>query len=415
MNPPLPITSIATIRLRSQPNVIWVRILAGDDYDGLGETFFIVEAVESYVHEIAAPYLLGQDALAIQRHWRALYRQWQRRGIGAEARAASAIDIALWDLFGKATGQPLYQLLGGRCRDAIPVYNTCAGPGYVRDPVIPGDALYGAQSAGVEFEDLWATYEQPARLAHSLLAEGIRAMKVFPMDRIADETGGQWIDLNGLERGLAPIAAIREAVGGAIEIALELRARWSLPAAKRIAHAAERYQIAWIEDPIRNDDLDALADFARSTSIPTAVGENLGNRAAYRDLLERDAAAIVISDPTWCGGISEARRIADLAAMYMRPFAPHDCAGPVGLAVGAHLCLHAESAFMQEIVRAFVHGWYGEVATGLPVLESGTIRPAPAPGHGVSLLPGLLDRDDALIRISDTRELGVRTPGPSLL
>lgn len=410
----LPITGIATVRLGRLPNVIWVRVLA-DELFGLGETFFIAEPVESYVHEIAAPYLIGQDALAIQGHWRALYRQWQRRGIGAEARAASAIDIALWDLYGKVTERPLYQLLGGSCRDTIPVYNTCAGPGYVRARAIPGDPLYGEQTPGGEFEDLWATHEQPVELARELLARGIRAMKVFPLDPVADETGGNWIDLAGLQRGLAPIQAIREAVGGTVEIALELRARWTLAAAKRIARAAEPYDLAWIEDPIRNDDLDALAEFARSTPIPTAGGENLGNRWTYRELLDRDAVAIVMSDPTWCGGVSETRRTADLAAMYMRPFAPHDCAGPVGLAVGTHLCLHAETAFMQEIVRAFIHGWYAEVADGLPELEAGVIRPARTPGHGVTLLPSVLERDDVVIRVSDARELGVRVPGSAFL
>ena len=120
MSVELPITRITTVRLARQPNVIWVRVEAADGYVGLGETFFIAEPVEAYVHEIAAPYLLGQDALAIQRHWRALYRQWQRRGIGAEARASSAIDVALWDLFGRVTDQPLHQLLGGRIREGIP-------------------------------------------------------------------------------------------------------------------------------------------------------------------------------------------------------------------------------------------------------------------------------------------------------
>ena len=220
---------------------------------------------------------------------------------------------------------------------------------------------------------------------------------------------------SALKRGLAPVAAIREAIGSEIEIALELRARWSLPAAKRIAQAAEEYDIAWIEDPIRNDNLDALAEFAASTSIPTAAGENLGNRWAYRELLERQAASIVLTDPTWCGGVSEARRIAELASMYTRPFAPHDCAGPVGLAIGAHLCAHAETAFTQEIVRAFLRGWYQEVATGLPDVRDGSIRPSDAAGHGVSLQPNLADRSDAQIRISDIRDKGARPLGSSFL
>lgn len=392
------IVRITTLRLGSLPNVIWIMIAQRDGVVGLGETFFIAEAVESYVHEIAAPYLLGQDAAAIQKHWRALYRQWQRRGIGAEARGASAVDVALWDLFGKRTGLPLFQLLGGASRSRIPVYNTCAGPGYVRAPLVPGDGLYGEIETAGALEDYWATLNEPAELARSLLEQGITTMKVFPLDVVADETGGQMISEREIRAGLEPLRLIREAVGVQMEIALELRARWSLPAAKRIAAAAEAYAPAWIEDPIRNDNLDVLAEFARSTSIPTAAGENLGNRATFRHLLECGGAQIVLADPTWCGGVSETRRIAELAAMYGRPFTPHDCAGPVGLAIGTHMCIHLENAFAQEIVRAFLFGWYREVATGLPALVEGQLEAAPAPGHGVELRPETAERVDATVR-----------------
>ena len=139
------IRSIATVQIDSQPNVLWVLIETVDGAVGLGETFFGADAVAAYIHETAAPYLVGRDALQITAHWGALYRLWSRKGVGAEARGASAIDIALWDVFGQRTGLPLHQLLGGKVRDSIRVYNTCAGPRYQSTRLRPGDSLFGIE------------------------------------------------------------------------------------------------------------------------------------------------------------------------------------------------------------------------------------------------------------------------------
>jgi galactonate dehydratase len=198
--------------------------------------------------------------------------------------------------------------------------------------------------------------------------------------------------------GRRPFEAIREAVGDRMEIALEMRSRWLLPAARRIAAEVEEFRPLWIEDPIRNDDLDALADFRRSTRIPVAAGENLGSRFRHREMIDAGAVDIVLTDVSWNGGVTEARRVADMAAAAMLPFGVHDCTGPVGLATGVHLSIHAENAFMQEFVRAYYHGWYGEVADGLPPVEDGWIRPAEAPGHGVSLREEFLRSTSATSR-----------------
>jgi galactonate dehydratase len=105
-------------------------------------------------------------------------------------------------------------------------------------------------------------------------------------------------------------------------------------------------------------------------------------------------------DPAWVGGVTEARRVADVAALYQRPFTTHDCTGPVNLAVGVHLCTNAENAYLQEIVRAFMFGWYGEYVSGLPSLIDGLMSPIDAPGHGVQLLPDVLQRDSVTVRVS---------------
>jgi galactonate dehydratase len=203
---------------------------------------------------------------------------------------------------------------------------------------------------------------------------------------------------DGLERGLEPIRRIRAAHGDRIEIALELHGRWNLPAAVRIARAAEPLGPIWVEDPIRMDSIDVVGEFVRSTSIPTVASENLGSPFPYRDLLERAGVAIIMADPSWVGGVTASRKIADLAAASLRPFTPHDCTGPVTLAVGTHLCLHAENAMLQEMVRAYYFGWYAELVTGLPIFDAGRLRPADRPGHGIALREEVRAGGDTRIR-----------------
>jgi L-alanine-DL-glutamate epimerase-like enolase superfamily enzyme len=252
-----------------------------------------------------------------------------------------------------------------------------------------------------KFEDLWAFRHAPEELAADLLDTGISAMKIWPFDEAAEETGGQYITREELDRCLEPLARIRDSVGSRMDVALELHGKWNLPAAVAIARAAEEYEPMWIEDPIRLDNIGALAQFSGSTSIPTLVGESLGSRFPYREVLERTDVAIVMTDPCWVGGITEARRVADVASLYQKPFTAHDCAGPVNLAVDVHLSAHAENAFIQEVVRAFYYGWYAEIADGLPQLSNGMIEAAARPGHGVSLRPEIREASNAEVRTTE--------------
>ena len=126
------VTKVETLWLDEFPNVLWVLVHTDEGLVGLGETFFGAQAVESYIHESVAPYLIGKDPLQIDRHARSLYGYLGYRSTGVEMRGNSAIDIALWDLLGKVTNQPIYQLLGGRSRERIRIYNTCAGYRYVQ-------------------------------------------------------------------------------------------------------------------------------------------------------------------------------------------------------------------------------------------------------------------------------------------
>ena len=375
---------VTTLQHENWPNLVWVELEDEDGNTGLGETFSLAESVVGYIHEGAAPYLLGQEAGDRTRHWQALYRQRGRAGIGSEARGASAIDIALWDLAARRADRPLHEMLGGRSRPRIRVYNTCAGPNYVKGAAVAG-RLYTGEFANDEYDDLWGFKNEPEKLAESLLAMGIKGMKIWPLDEIAVDTQGLYITPAQMREGLGPIRRIKAAFGEEMDVALELHLRWHLASAIKIARAAEEYEPMWIEDAFRVENLASLNRLCESTTIPILTGEQLGGRWAYKDVLERTNVSIIMSDPVWTGGVSEIRRVADLTAAFQRSFTPHDCTGPIGLAVGTHVSLYAETAIYQEFVRAFRFGWYEQVADGLPTITDGYIVPAPRAGHGVTL------------------------------
>ncbi len=174
------IIKIETLRLTEYGNLCWVRLHTDEGFVGLGETFMGPQAVEAYIHETIAPYLLGKDPLQIDKHWRELYGYLGFRSSGVEMRGNSAVDIALWDLWGKATNQPVYQLLGGKSRDAIRTYNTCAGYEYIRSAEGQSTHNFGlpAGEAQGPYEDLEAFLYRADELALSLLDQGINAMKI---------------------------------------------------------------------------------------------------------------------------------------------------------------------------------------------------------------------------------------------
>jgi len=394
------ITAIETIQVGEFPNILFVQVQTDTGLTGLGESFFGAEAVAAYLHETAAPKLLGQDPLEIDRLSLALSGYVGYQNSGAEMRGNSAIDIALWDIFGKHTGLPLYQLLGGKSREDIHVYNTCAGYRYVRRSNGQRTENWGLESTTGPYEDLEGFLHRADEVALSLLDQGITGMKIWPFDGYAEASNGMYISGSDLDRGLEPFRKIRAAVGNRIDIMVEFHALWSLPMAQILCRELEQFQPLWYEDPLRANNLDALAELARGTRIPIAISETLSTRWAFREALQAGAMGIAMVDVSWCGGISEARKIATLAESFQRPVMFHDCTGPVVYTASTHLSLNATNALVQESVRAFNTGWYRELVTQLPEVRNGRITPPPGPGLGTELLPTIRDRADAKTRVS---------------
>ena len=248
------IQKLETLRVGEFPNLLWLRVHTDEGLVGLGETSYAAQSVETYVHEYVAPRVLGRDPLEIEALTRGLIGYLGWRGSGVETRAASAFDIALWDLYGKVCGQPLYQVLGGAER-RVRTYNTCAGYRYIRAAGGQSTRNWGLDGkAEGPFEDLDAFLHRADELAQSLLESGITGMKIWPFDPYAEASEGQYISAPDLERALEPFRKIRAVVGNRMDIMVEFHSLWRLPA-QRIAQALAEFDTFWHEDPIRMDSL----------------------------------------------------------------------------------------------------------------------------------------------------------------
>ena len=377
----------------------------GEPVIGHGETYYIPHAVAATLHDWMSRRLLGADATAIESHWRFLFERGIAFGVrGCEMRAISAIDLALWDILGQLTRQPIWKLLGGPVRDTIPVYNSCGGPTYGRRPKGAPDAQgwpgHGDLGKPGPLEDNYNSVFHAGDLAEELLAEGYTAMKLWSLDQIYRATGGHRVSWPDLQQALQPMHEIRERVGLKMELMLDGHGFFSLAAALRIAEAMREIKPLWMEDVIRPDSIEAIADFRDRAGVPIAVSEMLVSREDYRLVLQQRAADYTMIDPTWVGGISESRRAAELAQVFNVPTLMHDCTGPLTLFAGLQISASCANVTYQETVRAHIKTLYPLLIDQPPVIKSGAIALPERPGMGVRLLPELFTPDHPGYRIT---------------
>jgi len=223
-------------------------------------------------------------------------------------------------------------------------------------------------------------------------------MKIWPFDPAAIENDGMHITAEQLKKAVEPFEKIRRAVGDKMEIMVEFHSLWNLPMAKKLARILEAYSPTWYEDPIRMNSPQALEEYAASTSVWTCASETLGSRFPYKDMLDRNAMHVVMADLCWTGGLTEGRKIAAMADTYHRPFAPHDCIGPVGFVAALHMSFSQPNTLIQESVRAFYTGWYNELVTCMPVIKNGYAYPMEGAGLCVELRPEVFERSDLKTR-----------------
>lgn len=372
---------------------------------GHGETYYVPTSVAAVIHDFFGPRLLGSDALAIESHWRFLYeRMIAFAGTGAELRALSAVDLALWDIAGQLRQEPIWRLLGGPVRDSIPVYNSSGGPSYGRSnnqiPAASGWPGHGDPGKPGPLEDNWASMNRPVELAKELISLGYRGMKLWSFDSVYRRLGGQLLTSKDIDEGLAPFRAIRDAVGSQIDLMLDGHGFFSLGAARQIAHAMREVQPLWLEDILRPDSVQTMVEFRRSIDVPVAVSEMLVKIDDYRRVLEGGAADMVMIDPTWVGGISGTRRIAELAQAYNVPTLMHDCTGPLTLLAGLHIAGSNSSVAYQETVRAHLATLYPQLIDVDLQVKDGHLELPERPGIGARWKQELFDAKHPGYRIS---------------
>ena len=353
---------------------LWVRIHTDAGIIGLGETFPSGEGERAIVEKHLSRVLLGRDPRDIEALWQEMFLAVSFPGwAGAEMRAISAVDVALWDLAGKALGEPVWRLLGGKCRDRIRTYNTC-------------------------YDHVWDFTADAGKLARDLLESGIRAMKIWPFDRAALRNRGQYLTREDLEEGLAPVRQIHAAVGDAMEIAMEFHGYWNFPSAVKIARALEPYNILWLEEMLPQDNAEAYARLAREVRQPLCLSERLMTRFQFRELLQNGAPQFVMPDVVWCGGLTEARKIASLADMHYLPICPHNCGGPVQHAASIHLAAHVPNLFILESVRRHYFKEYRGLVTETYPAVDGWLPVPEAPGLGMELAPAVYTLPEVEVR-----------------
>jgi L-alanine-DL-glutamate epimerase-like enolase superfamily enzyme len=376
------ITAIESLSWAEYPRLLVVRVFTDTGLVGLGETVDKVPGARGALHGTIAPLVLGQDPLDIEGLWRFVMDNIMYHGYaGAETRALSALEVALWDIMGKHYGAPLFHLLGGKVRDGVPTYNTCIGFGPV--------------------QDYTAWHEDAGSLARSLLDEQITACKIWPFDRFSEATHGQYISPAQVEEGLRPVRQIRDAVGDAMEIGIECHFRWNRVSMERIARALEPYGILFLEDVLPAVHPDEIKLFAQRTTIPVIGSELLMTRWQLREWMEKHVAPILMTDPVWNGGIAETRKIAAMAETFGLPLVLHNVAGPICHAACMHLGAHIPNLWFVESVRAF-YKTYFPILSDLEVsVADGRLAVPTGPGLGVSLRPEVLARADLTLTRSE--------------
>jgi L-alanine-DL-glutamate epimerase-like enolase superfamily enzyme len=291
------------------------------------------------------PYLLGEDPFATEKLWDLMYRSQVHGRKGEAMFAISAVDIALWDLKGKAVGQPVTRLLGGPTRELIPAYASTLGRSLKPEAVADACREYAE--------------------------DGYTAMKWF--FRHGPGSGPK-----GFESNLELVKTIRDTVGYGIDLMLDCWMSWTVPYALRMSKSLERYEPRWLEEPLLPDEIDGYAELNRLSSIPISGGEHEYTRWGMRELLKRKAVSVLQPDVTWCGGITETVKICNLASAEGVPVVPHAGWSEPGLSV-----IFSQAEPVCPLVEYLVKwGVLQQHFLGQHKPEKGYYRPLTAPGVG---------------------------------
>ena len=338
-------------------NFVFARVRTDEGLEGVGEARPVnrEEAVAAYLEAIAHRYVVGSDPFDIEDLLLRITRDDYEVPAATEMTAIAVVEMACWDIIGKALGQPVYRLLGGRCRDRIKAY---------------ANGWYQVGRTPDEF----------AQAARRVVARGYRAMKFDPFGGGSGE-----LARDEHHRSVELVEAVRAAVGPGVELFVEMHGRFTAAQAMALARDLERVSPGWLEEPVPPDQPAALARVAAHTTLPIATGERLHTRAAFRDLFALGAVDVAQPDLTHCGGLLETKKIAAMAETHGVLVAPHNVGGSVGTAAALHVAAGLPNFKIQEYFNDFDEPYVVEAAAGLPAVTDGYFPLPQGPGLGVTL------------------------------
>jgi galactonate dehydratase len=338
-------------------NLTFAVVRTDEGLDGVGEVRMVnhTEALLGYLKEAVPIHVIGSDPFAIesllQRMWHADYAR-----AGEVAMSAIAlIEIACWDIVGKALGQPVHRLIGGAVRDRIKAY---------------ANGWYTVERTPAEFHDA----------ARRVVERGYRALKLDPFG-----AGSMELEREERIRAIGLVEAVRDAIGPSADLMIEMHGRFTPATAIALSRELERFEPAWIEEPVPPENARAMARVARKAGIPVATGERIHVRHEFRELFELGAVDILQPDITQCGGILETVKLAAWAEAYYVMVAPHNVGGPVSTAAALHVAARTPNFKVLEHFNDFADEFVKAAAPGNPEVVDSSFAVPEAPGLGVTL------------------------------
>ena len=330
-------------------NFVFVKVETDEGITGWGDATCGPMAVVSMVEEFGQ-LIIGEDPFRIEELWQTMHHHYFTRGGPIQNSAAAGIEMALYDIKGKALGVPVYELLGGKMRDQIWCYGRWDGP----------------------------SPESAAEFALSQVATGLTALKGDPFDH-----RGLFISYEAERKAIDTLAAVRDAVGFEVELLVEVHGRLTPAEAIRIGNAMEEYRPFVYEEPVPFENIDAMAQVARGTNIPIATGERIYSPFTYFDLLQRQIVAMIQPDVIQCGGIGQMKRIAALAEAQYVGVQPHAIHGPMEVLAALHVDASIPNFMIHE---GGSRAWFQDACIGeFPAQNDGYLSVPEAPGLGVSI------------------------------
>jgi galactonate dehydratase len=319
--------------------------------------------------------LVGCDPFRIEELWHKTFRAFTYMGSrGAGTAAISAIDIALWDIRGKSLGVPVYELLGGRVRESLPIYTH------------PNQSRFTDEDGAI---DASGVKDEIRRILDS----GHNAIKFDPYPRSPREPASEHFLSGQLSRAAELFAneltaLIREITGPGIELLIDAHGRFDVPTAIRLCNSLDDVaQIHWFEEPVPPESLDALRQVRQGVGAAIAVGERAHTRWDFATILHQGLADYIMPDVTWTGGISELKKISTLAETYYLPMTPHDASGPINIIAGAHVMMTVPNFYRIE-TRSFDLSSYNQLLRAPLDNTGGQLTLSGEPGLGIEI-----DRD----------------------